>query len=108
MVGYEPTPGEKVLDALGHLYEYWCSGAEDALAPCQIDVGAVAHLVGVWDAVEFVQGGVGDAEEEGRTFIHFPAEVLAINPTECFPWQLLGDFEWAERQEMREFWRYFH
>lgn len=109
MARQEPnTPGERVLDVLGHLYEHWRSGADDAVLPRRIDVQAVARLVGVSEAVEFIQGGAEDAEEEGHTFIHFPSEVLAIDPRKDFPWRLLDVFEWARRQEMREFWRYFH
>ncbi len=109
MARQEPTtPGERVLDALGHLYEHWRSGAAGAVAPGRLDVEAVARLVGVSEEVEFIQGGPEDAKEEGRTHIHFGSEVLTIDPSQEFPWRLEGVMEWAGRQERRAFWRYFH
>lgn len=108
MARQEPTtPGERVLDVLGHLYEHWRCGGAGAVVPRRVDVEAVARLVGVSEEVEFTQGGPEDAEEDGRTHVHFGAEVLTVDPSQEFPWRLEGVMEWAERQRWREFWRYF-
>jgi len=75
-----------------------------ALAPHgEVDVEAVAKLLGVWSEVEFVQDEDGD---EGRQHFHFPSEVLVVDHRCGFPWQLIDVWEWARRQEAREFWRY--
>jgi hypothetical protein len=75
-----------------------------ALAPQgEVDVEAVAKLLGLWDAVEFVQDEDGD---EGQQHFHFPSEVLVVDRRCPFPWVLLDVWEWARRQEAREFWRY--
>lgn len=76
-----------------------------ALAPHgEVDVEAVAKLLGVWSEVEFVQEG--DGEDEPALHLHFAGEVLVVDRRCGFPWQLLDVWEWARRQEAREFWRY--
>ena len=101
----EPTPGERLLYALGQLFKQWHVRAT-LTPPHEVDVGAVAEMLGVLADIEYVQNG--EAEDEPALYLHFPSEVLVIDPREDFPWRLLGDFEWAEEQQLKEFWRYFH
>ena len=101
----EPTPGERLLYALGQLFKQWHVRAT-LTPPHEVDVIAVAKMLGVWGDVEFVQNG--EAEDEPARYMHFPSEVLVVDPRKEFPWRLLADFEWAQEQEVKEFWRYFH
>jgi hypothetical protein len=101
----EPTPGERLLYALGQLFKQWHVRAT-LTPPHEVDVVDVAKMLGVWGEVEFAQDG--EDEDEPALYLHFPSEVLVIDPREEFPWRLLGDFEWAEEQRLKEFWRYFH
>lgn len=99
-----PTPGERLLYALGQLYRQWHVRAT-LTPPDEVDVEAVARMLGVWTDIEFVQ----DEEDEGEPalHLHFAGEVLTIDRRREFPWQLLGVWEWAQAQETRDFWRYF-
>ncbi len=99
----EPTPGERLLYALGQLYKQWHVRAT-LTPPHEVDVEAIARMLGVWTEVEFVQVGE-DADEE---YLHLPTEVLLIDRRQAFPWQLMDPFEWAIELERKEFWRYFH
>jgi hypothetical protein len=101
----EPTPGERLIYALGQLFRQWHDRAT-LTPPQEVDVEGVAKMLGIWGEVEFAQDG--DDEDEPVWYLHLPAEVLVIDPREDFPWRLLGDFEWAEEQQRKEFWRYFH
>jgi hypothetical protein len=48
----EPTPGERLLYALGQLFKQW--RVRSTLTPPQeVDVEAVARMLGVWGEVEF-------------------------------------------------------
>lgn len=102
----QPTPGERLLYALGQLYRQWRVRAT-LTPPNEVDVASVAKMLDVWRDVEFVQDE-DEEEEERQQHFHFPSEVLIVDRRQEFPWQLLSDFEWAERQEVRDFWRYFH
>ena len=99
----QPTPGERLLYALGQLHRQWCVRAT-LTPPDEVDVEAVAKMLGVWSDVEFVQDG--ESEDDGEQCIHFPCEVLLIDRRREFPWLLLEVWEWARGQETREFWRY--
>ncbi len=99
----QPTPGERLLYALGQLYRQWRVRAT-LTPPGEVDVMAVAKMLDVWRDVEFVQ----DDDDEPTQHVHFAGEVLIIDCRREFPWQLLSDFEWAREQETRDFWRYFH
>jgi hypothetical protein len=101
----EVTPGERLLYALGQLHKQWHVRAT-LTPPGEVDVEAVAKMLGVWTEVEFVQGS--DDEDDGEQHIHFAGEVLTVDRRREFPWTLLDTWEWARRQETREFWRYFH
>jgi hypothetical protein len=59
-------------------------------------------MLGVLTDIEFVQEGDG----EPVLHLHFASEVLTVDRRREFPWQLLDVWEWARRQETREFWRY--
>jgi hypothetical protein len=100
----EPTPGERLLYALGQLYRRWRRGLEGSVPPYRIDVEAVAKFLGVWADVEFVQ----EDEDAPTQYLHFPTEVLLIDQRQEFPWQLLTDWEWGKEQEYAEFWRNHH
>ncbi len=100
----QPTPGERLLYALGQLHKQWHVRAT-LTPPDEVDVVAVAKMLDVWRDVEFVQDE--DVEERQQHF-HFPSEVLVVDRCQEFPWRLLDVWEWARGQEMSEFWRYFH
>jgi hypothetical protein len=104
----EVAPGERLLYALGQLHRQW--GVRATLTPPgKVDVEAVAQMLGVWGDVEFVQAGDDEGDgDDGEQFIHFAGEVLAVDRRREFPWTLLDVWEWARRQETRDFWRYFH
>jgi hypothetical protein len=97
----EVTPGERLLYALGQLYRQWRVRAS-LTPPDEVDVEAVAQMLGVWGDVEFVQDGEG----EPARHLHFAGEVLTIDHCREFPWTLLDVWEWARVQEAQEFWRY--
>ncbi len=99
----EPTPGERLLYALGQLYRQYRVRAT-LTRPQEVDVVAIARMLGIWTEVEFVQ----DGEDEDEEYVHLPAEVLLIDRRQEFPWQLMDPFEWAREVERKEFWRYFH
>lgn len=99
----EVTPGERLLYALGQMHKQWRVRAT-LTPPDEVDVEAVAKMLGVWGDVEFVREG--DDEDEGEQHIHFAGEVLTVDRRREFPWQLLDVWEWARGQEVREFWRY--
>jgi len=101
----EPTPGERLLYALGQLFKQWHVRAT-LTPPHEVDVEAVAKMLGVWGEVEFAQDG--EDEDEPVWYLHLPGEVLVIDRREEFPWRLLADWEWAQELEVKEFWRYFH
>lgn len=92
-----------MLYALGQLYRQWNVRAT-LTPPDEVDVEAVAKMLGVWTDVEFVQEGDGEPAQH----LHFAGEVLVIDRRREFPWTLLDMWEWAREQEVREFWRYFH
>ena len=102
----EPTPGERLLYALGQLWWRWRVSPESAVPPRRLDIEAVARMLGVWSEVEFVQEG--DGEDGSESYVHFAGEVLVADHSERFPWTLMDPREWAGRQEAREFWRYHH
>ena len=91
--------------ALGQLHKQWRVRAT-LTPPDEVDVEALARMIGVWGEVEFVQDG--DDEGEPALHLHFADEVLTVDRRREFPWQLLDVWEWARKQEVREFWRYFH
>jgi hypothetical protein len=100
----ELTPGERLLYALGQLHRQWHVRAT-LTPPGEVDIEAVARMLGVWTDVEFVQEG---GEDGGEQYIHFAGEVLTVDRRREFPWTLLDMWEWAREQETSEFWRYFH
>lgn len=95
----EPTPGERLLHALGQIHRRWHAGT-GRTPPHEVDIEALARTLGAWAAVEFVQDG------DGEQRLHFPDEILIIDHRHSFPWRLLGTWEWAREQEVGEFWRY--
>ena len=98
-----PTPGERLFYALGQLYRQYRVRAT-LTPPQEVDVEAVAKMLGIWTEVEFVQEG----DDENEEYLHLPAEVLFIDRRQAFPWQLMDPIEWAKELEHKEFWRYFH
>lgn len=92
-----PTPGERLLFALGQLYRRSRSG-KLGVRPRDFDIEDLARIIGVWRQVEFVQ-----EDETGRHY-HFGAEVLHADPTQRFPWRLRTDWEWAALRELDDFW----
>ena len=86
-----PTPGERLLYALGQLYRLHHQGNLSA-QPAAFDVEDLARIIGVWPELEFaVRDGSG-------TRYHFAGEVLFVNPADLFPWRLLSLAEFAGSQ----------
>ena len=83
-----PTPGERLMYALGQLYLLWHHG-DLAVAPADIDVDRVARIVGVNRDIEFQTEG-----PLGRCY-HFPSEVLLVDDLYDFPWRLHDLENWA-------------
>jgi hypothetical protein len=50
----QPTPGERLIYALGQLHRQWRVRAT-LTPPGEVDVEAVAKTLGVWTDIEFVQ-----------------------------------------------------
>jgi hypothetical protein len=74
----EPTPGERLLYALGQLYTLFRCG-ELAMHAADVDVCRVGRLIGVLPSLEFVQ--------ESRTGCHYHlgSEVLHADRHGSFP-----------------------
>lgn len=87
-VGDAPTPGERLLYALGQLFLLWHRG-ELSVEPRDFDVEDLARIIGVARDIEFSS----DARF-GRCF-HFPSEVLLVDGAQRFPWSLLSLDSWA-------------
>ena len=104
---HTPTPGERLLYALGQLYRQWHVRAT-LTPPDEVDVEAVAKMLGVWTDIEFVQDEEEGGDGEMAQHLHFAGEVLTVDRRREFPWLLLDMWEWAQAQETRDFWRYFH
>jgi hypothetical protein len=82
-----PTPGERLLHALGRLYWLWRQDSIETRPP-DISVDEVARIVGVAREIEFVADG-----PLGRAY-HFPDEVLVADDHD-FPWRLYDLDSWA-------------
>jgi hypothetical protein len=91
-----PTPGERLLYALGQLYRRSRYGDLD-VDPDDFDIENVARIIGVWRDVEFVQ------EDAAGMAYHFPSEVLCVAPGFVFPWYLLDVWAWAAERELGSF-----
>jgi hypothetical protein len=87
-VGDVPTPGERLLYALGQLYLSWHRG-HASIEPGDFDVEELARIIGVARDIELVTDS-----RFGRSF-HFPSEVLLTDDSEAFPWRLLDLESWA-------------
>jgi hypothetical protein len=94
--GEGPTPGERLLYALGQLYRRSRYGDLD-VDPDDFDIEDLARIIGVWRDVEFVQ------DDEGGRSYHFPSEVLCVAPGFVFPWYLLDIWAWAAERELGDF-----
>jgi hypothetical protein len=96
----EPTPGERLIYVLGQLYRRWHAGTGPT-APCEVDIEALARILGVWPEVEFVQ----EDRRGNLVRLHLPTEVFVVERANDFPWRLLNVWEWGLEQEqnaMRE------
>ena len=93
-----PTPGERLVHALGQLHRLHLCGRLPA-HPSAFDIEDVARIVGVWPQLEFVV-----SDDEGTRY-HFPGEVLFISADRPEMLRLLGVFEFAAEQDLTEWWR---
>jgi len=84
----EPTPGERLLYALGQLYRRWHDGGL-FIRPADFDIDELAVTIGVHRDIELV------TDEPWGTSYHFAGEVLVADPDEAFPWRLMKLDEWA-------------
>jgi len=91
-----PTPGERVLYALGQMHRLHLSGALP-VHPRVLRIEDVARIVGVAGELEFT------SEDRYGQHAHFPGEVLYVHPSKPFPWRLLSACEWAVEQETNAF-----
>lgn len=80
--GETPTPGERLLYALGQLYRLSKRGELD-VRPADFDVWDLAGIIGVRGDIEFI------SEDPHGAHWHFAAEVLHIELRREFPWRLL-------------------
>jgi len=92
-----PSPGERLLYALGQLYRHHRSG-ELPLHPADFDIEDLGRIIGVWSEMEF------EVEDRFGRRLHFPDEVLTVDPELAFPWRLLGLWEFAAELEMNAHW----
>jgi hypothetical protein len=92
-----PTPGERVLYALGQLHRLHLAGRLP-VHPSAFAIEDLVRILGLAGELEFV------TEDRHGQHFHFPSEVLYINPAKPFPWRLLGVWEWAAEQEANAFW----
>lgn len=87
-----PTPGERLLYALGQLYLLSRRG-ELRVAPANFDVWDLAGIIGVRGDIEFI------SEDRSGSRWHFAGEVLLVDLHQEFPWRLLSMWEWADEAE---------
>ncbi len=87
-----PTPGERLLYALGQLYRLSRRG-ELHVQPGDFDVWDLARIIGVRGDIEFI------SEDRGSSRWHFASEVLHVDLHREFPWRLLSMWEWADEAE---------
>jgi hypothetical protein len=78
----EPTPGERLLYALGQLYKLFRHGALN-VRPEHFEVWDLAGILGVHNDIEFI------SENRWGSHWHFADEVLHVNTDAEFPWRLL-------------------
>lgn len=90
-----PTPGERLLYALGQLYRLSRRGELD-VRPADFDVWDLAGIIGVRSDIEFI------SEDQHGSHWHFASEVLHIEQRRRFPWRLLTTWEWAAEAETSE------
>jgi hypothetical protein len=96
-LGDAPSPGERLLYALGQLYRRWRRGL-GAEAPGDVDVWEVAGFIGIRPDIEFI------SEDFTGMHVHFADEVLCVNRLAEFPWQLMSVWEWAFERELADLW----
>ena len=92
-----PTPGERLLYALGQLYRLH-RRKRLPVHPRVLDIEDLARVIGVAEELEFVT-----EDRNGRSY-HFPSEVLRVNSDERFPWRLMTVWEWADEQRLDASW----
>lgn len=92
-----PTPGERLLYALGQLYRLH-RHRRLPVHPSVFDLVDLACVIGVADELEFVM------EDRNGEHYHFPNEVLCVQPERAFPWRLLTVWNWAAEQELNSWW----
>jgi hypothetical protein len=93
-----PSPGERLLHALGQLHRLYLCGRLPA-HPSEFDVEDVARIVGVWPELEFVV-----ADDDGARY-HFAGEVLFISAARPPMVRLLSTLEFAAERELDAWWR---
>lgn len=86
-----PTPGERLLYALGQLHRLH-RRRRLPFDPRAFDLQDLARVIGVAGEVEFI------TEDRDGTNCHFADEVLHVHPEQPFPWRLLSVWEWAAEQ----------
>lgn len=93
-----PTPGERVLYALGQLHRLH-RRRRFPFHPEAFDIQDLASVLGVAGSLEFET-----SDRYGR-YYHFASEVLIAEPEQPFPWRLLTVWEWAAEQHLNDSWR---
>lgn len=93
-----PTPGERLLYALGQLYLLHHQG-ELPVPPAAFDIEDLARIIGVWPELEFA------VHDRFGARYYFPGEVLFVNPEQTFHWRLLGVWEFAAARDLDAWWR---
>ena len=94
----QPTPGERLLHALGQLHRLHLCGRLPA-HPSEFDIEDVARIVGVWPDLEFVV-----ADDEGTRY-YFAGQVLFVSARHPVMVRLLGTWEFAAELDLNSWWR---
>lgn len=89
-----PSPGERLLHALGQLHRLHLCGRLPA-RPDEFDVEDLARIVGVWPELELVL-----ADDDGTRY-HFAGEVLFISAERPAMVRLLSTLEFAAELDLK-------
>ena len=94
-----PSPGERLLHALGQLHRLYLCGRLPA-HPSAFPIEDLARIVGVWPELEFIV-----TDDVGSRY-HFPGEVLFVSADQPATVRLLSTFEFAAELDLDGWWRH--
>lgn len=91
-----PSPGERVIYALGQLHRLHLAGRLPG-HPSTVLIEDLVHVLGIGDALEFM------TEDAFGQHYHFGSEVIYVDPGQPFP-RLMSIEQWASQQEFNSLW----